>query len=106
MLIECIGTPFVCRWPGGEVRLEPGKPINLSDERAKRLLDRAPGKVRMITPTIEAGAQITWTRVDMTVQAGIVDLIHVDDRGIRWAFVTIGQHWAVVNLKFVKGFEK
>lgn len=34
------------------MRLEQGKPIDLPDERAKRLLDKAAGKVRVIAPTI------------------------------------------------------
>ena len=100
--IECVGPAFTYRWPGGEVRLEPGKPIDLPDERAKRLLIKAAGKVRVIAPTISPGDQITWDRAGMA-QAGVVDFIHVDDTGTRWAFVTIGETWAAVNLKFVKG---
>ena len=47
MRLEAI-TPFTYRWPGGEVHLEPGRPIDLPDERAQRLLNKAPGKVRVV----------------------------------------------------------
>ena len=51
-------------------------------------------------PTIQAGSQITWQRADLTMQAGAIDYLYVDDAGVRWAFVTIGESWAAVNLKF------
>lgn len=105
MIIECIGSPFTYRWPTGEVRLEPGKPVELPDARAKRLLDKAPGKVRVITPAVQAGSQVTWCRVDGSKHLGIVDQIYVDDTGTRWAFVTIGERWAVINLNYLKGLE-
>jgi ferredoxin len=50
MKLEAIGKPFRYRWPGGEVRLEPGRPVDLSPERAARLLAKAPGKVRVVDP--------------------------------------------------------
>ena len=99
--IEGIGEPFLYRWPGGEVRLEPGKPIELPDERAKRLLIRAPGRVRVI-PTFEPGAMIGWTRQDGTNQTSQVDFVHTDAAGSRWAFVSLGETWAAVNMKFVR----
>lgn len=48
MLVEAIGKPITYRWPEGEVRLEPGKPVELPNDRARRLLDKAPGKVRVV----------------------------------------------------------
>ena len=102
MIIECIGSPFTYRWPTGEVRLIPGKPVDLPDARAKRLLDKAPDKVRVITTTVQAGSQVTWCRADGSVQLGIVDQIYVDDTGTRWAFVTIRGSWAVINLNYAK----
>lgn len=50
MLIEAVGKPLTYRWPDGEVRLEPGKPVALPDERARKLLQKAPSKVRMVPP--------------------------------------------------------
>lgn len=48
MLIEAVAKPLTYRWPGGEVRLEPGKPVDLPQDRAWRLLAKAPGKVRPV----------------------------------------------------------
>ena len=53
------------------------------------------------SPTIAAGSTIQWTRGDGSVQTGIMDFIHTDETGTRWAFVTIGKTWAAVNVKFV-----
>lgn len=104
MKLEAIGTPLTYRWPGGSVYLEPGRPVDLPEARAQRLLDKAPGKVRVITPTLfQAGSQVTWCRANGSTQFGIVDQIYVDDTGTRWAFVTIGESWAVVNLKLAQG---
>ena len=48
MTIECIGPPFTYRWPKGEIRLVPGYPIELPEHRAVRLLEKAPGRVRVV----------------------------------------------------------
>jgi len=48
MIIECIGAPFTYRWPTGEVRLVPGRPVELPDDRVARLLKKAPGRVRVV----------------------------------------------------------
>ena len=100
MTIECIGSSFVYTWPGGEVRLEPGKPVDLPDERAKRLLAKAPGRVRVVHRLIKPGDVIRWTRGDGSEHHGRVDSLHHDSDGTVWVFVTIGDGWAAVNLKF------
>lgn len=48
MIVECIGAPFAYRWPTVEVRLIPGQPVELPDSRVARLLEKAPGRVRLI----------------------------------------------------------
>lgn len=102
MKVEATGHGFIYRWPGGEVHLEPGKPIELPPERAKRLLMKAGTKARLVESTVQPGNQITWTRADGTTQTGVVDAIHVDMTEARIGFVIIESSWAVVNLKFVK----
>ncbi|MDN5940622.1 MAG: hypothetical protein L0H94_01965 [Nitrospira sp.] len=100
MTVECIGEGFLYRSPGGEVRLEPGTPIDLPDERAKRLIMKARGRVRVIPPAVQPGGTIAWVRVNGTIQTGTVDWIHCDDTGI-WAFVSIGESWTALNLKYL-----
>jgi len=48
MKIECVGPPFTYRWPTGEVRLVPGHPVELPEGRVARLLEKAPGRVRVV----------------------------------------------------------
>jgi len=48
---------------------------------------------------IQPGDHITWERSDGKHQ-GVVDFLHVDSDGARWAFVTIGESWAAVNCKY------
>lgn len=106
MLIEAIGKPLTYRWPGGEVHLEPGTPIDLPDDRAQRLLSKAPGKVRMVPPAIAAGSPVAWSRGDGTKQEGFVDGIHTDDTRTLWASVSLlGGSWSFVNVKFLINHE-
>ena len=98
MWLEATGKAFTYRWPGGEVHLEQGKPVDLPDARAKRLLSKAQGKVRAVIPILHPGDTITWQR-EGTVQHGLVDFIHNETDGTRWAFVTLADNtWAAVNL--------
>ena len=60
MLIEAITHPITYRWPGGEIRLEPGKPVELPDDRAHKLLAKARHKVQVITAGEAAAIQHDW----------------------------------------------
>ena len=103
MIIECIGSPFTYRWPTGEVRLVPGQPVELPDDRAARLLEKAPGRVRVVALATRAGDTISWTRADGSHPAGVVDDLHTDPAGVVWAFITLpGGLWTAVNLKFAR----
>ncbi len=71
MIVEAVGESFVYRWPGGEIRLEPGKPIELPDERAQRLLAKVPGKVRVVPPPlIRPGWLVTYRDRDGRLRGG------------------------------------
>lgn len=106
MIIECIGEGFVYRWPGGEIHLKPGRPIDLPDERAQRLLSKAPGRVRVLPGRIRAGDKIYWVRGDGSTCNAVVDFLHTDETGTPWAFVSFAHGgWAAVNLKFARPLE-
>ena len=65
MTVECIGSPFTYRWPTGEVRLVPGQPVELPDDRAARLLEKVPGRVRVVGSASRAdgdliGRIVSW----------------------------------------------
>lgn len=103
MLIEATQQPIRYRLQSGvEVLLRPGVPTELTDEAGKQLVKKAGSKVRVVTPTLSAGAQITWTRGILTVH-GTVDFVHVYGDGTAWAFVIHGESWAAINMKFVTG---
>ena len=99
MLIEAY-KPLRIRLKSGEIRMEPGHPIEFSDEDGEKLLARAPGKVRVI---YQAGSIITWQRADGRQHTGVVDFLHSDPTGRAWVFVTVFDGgWAVVNVKSVR----
>lgn len=62
MLIEAL-TPLKVRVDNRELLLDPGQPQDLSDEDARRLLAKVPGKVRVVT--VPAGSDPLIGRVVM-----------------------------------------
>ena len=70
MKLEATGRAITYRWPGGEVRLERGKPVELPDERAKRLLAKAGQKVRIVASHSSADWLTRWREV-ATITDGI-----------------------------------
>lgn len=72
MLVEAIGKPMCYRWPEGEVQLVPGQPVDLPEERALRLLAKAPGKVKVVSwssdvviePAAPNARPVYWERGD------------------------------------------
>lgn len=48
MMLEAL-TPVLYCWPGGEIALTPGEPVDLPEERALRILKKLPGKVRLLS---------------------------------------------------------
>ncbi len=51
-------TPVIYRWPGGEVRLQPGERVNLPEDRARRLMQKAGSRVREV---IKPGTSVRFT---------------------------------------------
>ena len=70
MKVEVIGRALAYTWPGGRVVLEPGKPIDLPDERAKKLMKRCPGRVRVVT-AIQVGAIVEWDSPLFGILSGV-----------------------------------
>ena len=68
MLLEALDRPFKFLFSDGtQVRLAPGHPVEMSEDRARRLLDRAKGKVRAVPLPPEAPAIVE--PADEAVQA-------------------------------------
>ncbi len=63
MLIEAL-IALQVKLPGKELTVEPGQSVNLPEELAFKLLERAAGKVRVVAPPVLAdlipGAEIVW----------------------------------------------
>ncbi len=83
MLIEAIGKTICYRWPGGEIVLTPGRPVELPDHRAKRLLERAHGKVRAVDvplpiESMRAGDWVEWLSPALPKQQGEVLAVYPD----------------------------
>ena len=104
MLIEA-SLPLTVRLPSGPIHLKPGQPVDLPDEQAKRLLEKAPNKVRMVqdaSPLVRPGVTIEWQGADLTMRQGLVDFLHVNAYGTTWAFYSLPDGiWGVVNTKYV-----
>ena len=72
MRLEAL-APFTYRWPGGEIHLEPGRPVDLADDRARRLIQKAGDRVRVIEsdpivlePASATARPIYWESMDGT----------------------------------------
>ena len=50
MLLEAVDRPIRYTWPEGELRLEPGKPIQVPDGRGQKVLAKCGSKVRKVSP--------------------------------------------------------
>ena len=111
MKIEVIGKGFVYRWPGGEVRLVPGQPVELPPERAAKLMAKAPGRVRqvvepeasevVIEPAAPQARPVYYERNDGVIYgpAKVTDLAKTGSGGTErfWVIVEFEGHieWVV-----------
>ncbi len=50
MLIEAVSYPIRYAWPKGEIRLIPGQPVDVPEERGTKILKKCGGKVRVVGP--------------------------------------------------------
>lgn len=62
-MIEAL-VPLQVKLPGKALQVEAGQSVNLPEELAFKLLERATGKVRVVTPPVLAdlipGAKVFW----------------------------------------------
>ena len=112
MLIEATERPFIYQWPGGEIRLEPGRPVSLPDDRARKLLARVGSRAKEVQPDWESAweelARVTngITREDPRFQP-IMDALDVCDQEFLFGDWEAFQRAAVaVKALVAKGAEE
>lgn len=91
MKLEAVGKPFTYQWPGGQIRFEPGRVIDVEEARALRIMAKAPGRVRpikpvkpsvtppdtiLLIPPIEPGWFVTYIDRRRKLQGGAEDRAH------------------------------
>ena len=60
MLLEAVDHSIWYTWPEGKIHLEPGKPIQVPDDRGAKVLAKCGGKVRKVSPDwLGAWAELT-----------------------------------------------
>jgi hypothetical protein len=105
MQLEATGQPIRYRLKTGEeVTLRPGVPMELPDQAATQLLQKAPAMVRRVetVPPVLPSVTITWFGADGKRRGpATVDFLHADPDGTTWAFVTLSTGWTAVNTKYV-----
>ena len=57
-------------------------------------------------PAIQSGGQITWQGSDGKAHEGVIEFVHTDHDGNRWAFCSVADRWVAVNTKFVTMVEE
>jgi hypothetical protein len=59
MRLEAVGRPICYRWPGGEILLTPGQPVDVEPERARRILAKLGERVRPVGVP-QPGEAVMW----------------------------------------------
>jgi hypothetical protein len=75
MFLEAVGQPLTVRFrsDGQTVRLEPGRPVQLPEDRALKLLKQAAGQVRIVDPA--SGKPVLWEGMDGVIRVGLALLL-------------------------------
>ncbi len=99
MLLEAVDCPIRYQWPKGVIRLKPGYPLEINEERGRKVLAKCGGKVRVV---YQLGQKVSYqTPVDDCIKKGTVELI--DE---HWGMVLVrGDEVAWVNQSFVTKVE-
>jgi hypothetical protein len=68
-----------------------------------RIIGPVEGEKTQQSEILAAGSSITWQGADGKQRGpAIVDFIHADADGTKWAFVTLPEGWATENLKYAR----
>ena len=59
-----------------------------------------------LASSAQPGDRITWQRADGKATDGVIDFLHADHDGSRWAFCSVADRWVAVNTKFVTMVEE
>lgn len=52
------------------------------------------------------GDEVTWQGSDGKAHEGVIEFVHTDHDGSRWAFCSVADRWVAVNTKFVTMVEE
>lgn len=90
MRLELIGAPFTYKWPHGAIRFESGQVIDVPEDRALRIMVKAPGRLRpvqstepsvtpprdgLLIPPIQSGWIVTYEDRHRKLCGGVVDRV-------------------------------
>jgi len=107
MLIEAADHPFTYTWPNGVIRLEPGKPVNVSTERGAKILKRCGDRVRALEPEdLSIGALIEFQSPLFGLCTGRVltlelEAVRITEHSVIKETVTIPVGWVTRTLEGV-----
>jgi hypothetical protein len=105
MLLEATREPIRYRLKSGEeITLHPGVPVELPDQAACQLLQKAPEKVRRVPnePAIQPGCCFSWQGGDgVTRGPAVAEFVHKEPDGSIWVFYAMSDGtWGAVNAKY------
>ena len=98
LILEAVEA-FIYRWPGGEVELRPGWPVEFQTDRAQRIVEKAHGLVRVVSRDhgLKLGAMISWHSPRYGKCSGRVAMLpQCSDE-----YILIGDHTVTKSLAFV-----
>jgi len=81
MWIEAVKPLRVQFKHGKEVRLHPGAPVEFPDEDGQKLIEQAPGKVRLV---LRPGDVVEWLSPALPRQQGEILAVHDDGTFEVW----------------------
>ena len=99
MLIEATGESVLYEWPHGEFRFLPGKPLEVEEYRALKILKRCGSRVRQVLPARE-GSWIEFNSPLFGLCLGRIlkldiEFIRLGDHSVTSGTVTIPSSWMV-----------